>query len=229
MKRAGLAEPQAKIVFAFWAVCVHSQGRRTSTAESIEWIIEDQAFSPSYDLAPPQPPSTLAVFLPVDGQIIRRRKRLVLYKSFNTLWSKGKGGSERIQPFGHNYKITTCLWSSFYAETHSGGVVSEGQISHSTSIWTGAEAPCPTVLARVQAYSPAPSLVASTVSVRSWLLSSSSPSWYLHRKVGPEVGVLVRKLSQLSPLRSAKRVNPRYFIMLCGIRCELTGWGQTKP
>jgi hypothetical protein len=32
-----------------------------------------------------------------------------------------------------------------------------------------------------------------------------------------EAGVLIRKLSQLILLRSAKRANPRYFIMLCGI------------
>ncbi len=59
-----------------------------------------------------------------------------------------------------------------------------------------------------------------------------------------EAGVLVRKLSQLTPLSSAKRANPRYFIMFCGISCELAGrvhrpivdsestiagWGQTKP
>ncbi len=75
-------------------------------SKSIEWFIEDQAISPSYDLAP-QPPSSLplsyqqlvsscvsAVEL-TDGrggsgwgrsQIIRMRESLVLYKSFNTLW-----------------------------------------------------------------------------------------------------------------------------------------------
>ena len=66
-------------------------------------------------------------------------------------------------------------------------------------MWTGWEAPCPTVLASVQAYSPAEFLVASTVNVRSWLFSSSSPLWYLHMKLGHEVGVLVRKLSPLTP------------------------------
>jgi hypothetical protein len=39
----------------------------------------------------------------------------------------------------------------------------------------------------------------------------------------PEAGVLVRKLSQLTPLSSAKRANPRYFILLCGISSELAG------
>ncbi len=38
-----------------------------------------------------------------------------------------------------------------------------------------------------------------------------------------EAGVLVRKLSQLTPLSSAKRANPRYFITLCEISCELPG------
>ncbi len=35
----------------------------------------------------------------------------------------------------------------------------------------------------------------------------------------PEAEVLVRKLSQLTPLSSAKQATPRYFIMLCGISC----------
>ncbi len=34
--------------------------------------------------------------------------------------------------------------------------------------------------------------------------------------VGEQEGVLVRKLSQLTPLSKAKRANPRYFILLCG-------------
>jgi hypothetical protein len=38
-----------------------------------------------------------------------------------------------------------------------------------------------------------------------------------------EVGVLVRKLSQLTLLSSANRANPRYFILLCGISGELDG------
>jgi hypothetical protein len=162
--------------------------------------------------------------LPKLSSLIRRRKSLVLCKSFSTLWFKGKGGSERIQPFiqNNNLFVVPLLRSNSYRFNRR-GVGSEGQNSHSTSIWTGAEAPCPTVLASVQAYSPAESLVASTVNVRSWLLSISSPLWYLHRKLEPEVEVLVRKLSKLSPLSSAKRANPWYFIMLCGIRCDLTG------
>jgi hypothetical protein len=59
-----------------------------------------------------------------------------------------------------------------------------------------------------------------------------------------EAGVLVKKLSQLTPLSSAKRAKPKYFIMLCGISCELVSCvhrpivdsvstiaslGQTKP
>ncbi len=58
-----------------------------------------------------------------------------------------------------------------------------------------------------------------------------------------EAGVLVRKLSQLTPLGYAKQTNPGYFIKLCGSSCELAGcvhrpivdseattagWGQTK-
>ncbi len=38
-----------------------------------------------------------------------------------------------------------------------------------------------------------------------------------------EAGVLIRKLSQLLPLRWAKWANPRYFILPCGISCELAG------
>jgi hypothetical protein len=38
-----------------------------------------------------------------------------------------------------------------------------------------------------------------------------------------EAGVLVRKLSQLTSLSLAKRANPRYFIQLCGISCQLAG------
>jgi hypothetical protein len=72
-------------------------------AESIECFLEDQAFSPSFDLAPPPPLSSFSRQLarPAtheerqlatgrewgslgDGQIIRRES-LVLYKSFNTL------------------------------------------------------------------------------------------------------------------------------------------------
>ncbi len=78
-------------------------------AENIEWCIEEQAFSLSYDLAPPPPPpnlpsaTCLSFCLPVclrsslltgmgemgrgweRSQIIRRRISLVLCKSFNTL------------------------------------------------------------------------------------------------------------------------------------------------
>jgi hypothetical protein len=38
-----------------------------------------------------------------------------------------------------------------------------------------------------------------------------------------KMGVLVRKLSQVTLLSYAKRANPRYFIMLFGISCELAG------
>ncbi len=72
--------------------------RRDLPAESIKWfIIEDYYFSPSYSLAPSPPP------LPPFRQQVREMERgrgcmgekpnyttaniLVLYKSFNTLWS----------------------------------------------------------------------------------------------------------------------------------------------
>jgi len=74
--------------------------------KSIEWFIEDQAFSPSYDFATPLPSSSLippanclslSVLLCVTGraywrerggrsQIIRQRESLVLCKSLYTLW-----------------------------------------------------------------------------------------------------------------------------------------------
>jgi hypothetical protein len=41
-----------------------------------------------------------------------------------------------------------------------------------------------------------------------------------------EAGVLVRKLSQLTPLSEAEQANPRYFILLCGINCEFAGCGH---
>jgi hypothetical protein len=80
-----------------------------SAAWSTERFIEDQAFSPSYDLAPPLPPPpsasclSFSVFLCVAGRaywrerlermgrrrskIIRRLESLVLFNSFNTLSS----------------------------------------------------------------------------------------------------------------------------------------------
>ncbi len=43
------------------------------------------------------------------------------------------------------------------------------------------------------------------------------------RTHSPKARVLVRKLSQLTPLSKAKRANPRYCKLLCGISCELAG------
>ncbi len=75
---------------------------RVDDTESIEWSKEGQAFSLSYDLAPPPLPPPFA--RPVihrktkkerqlahergrgRSQIIREREHLVLYKSFNSLW-----------------------------------------------------------------------------------------------------------------------------------------------
>jgi hypothetical protein len=66
-------------------------------AKSTEWFIEDQSSSPTYALATPPPPLSPFRQHVVEGekggrgwgrsQIIRRRKRLVFYTSFNTLWS----------------------------------------------------------------------------------------------------------------------------------------------
>jgi hypothetical protein len=42
-------------------------------------------------------------------------------------------------------------------------------------------------------------------------------------KKSPEAGVLVRKLSKLTPLSEAKVAYPRYLIMLCEISFELAG------
>jgi hypothetical protein len=79
-------------------------------SESIEWFVEDHAFSPSHDLAPCPPPpafppvSKLSLFLSISvvagrlvmttekgmgwgrSQIIRRRDSQVRYKWFNTPW-----------------------------------------------------------------------------------------------------------------------------------------------
>ncbi len=80
-------------------------------AEGIEWFIEDQAFPPSYDLAPPMPAKCYPTLSSVsstghrtgrlrkrqlaDGRrreevamkpTIWRRESLVLYKLFHTLW-----------------------------------------------------------------------------------------------------------------------------------------------
>jgi hypothetical protein len=41
-----------------------------------------------------------------------------------------------------------------------------------------------------------------------------------------EAGVLVRNLRPLTPLSKAKQANPRCFILLCGISCELAGCVQ---
>ncbi len=59
------------------------------------------------------------------------------------------------------------------------------------------------------------------------LLVVKTPVSRQHVHRGPEAGVLVRKLSHLSPLSSAKRSNPKCFIMLCGISCELAGCVHT--
>ncbi len=83
-----------------------------SKSKSIEWFIEDQAFTPSYGLAPPPPHPTPSLVSKFDrphtgrlrkrdnlltgergkewgrSQIIRERENLALNKSFNTSWLK---------------------------------------------------------------------------------------------------------------------------------------------
>ncbi len=86
-----------------------------ATAESIEWFIENQAFSQSYDAAPPPPTPSPSPVTKLDrqhtgrlrkrdnwwkgegwrnrwtwNQIIRQRESLVLYKSFDILCSTGR-------------------------------------------------------------------------------------------------------------------------------------------
>ncbi len=82
----------------------HNHWKR-GISESIEWFIEDQDFSPTYDLTPHPPPPLpsascpyFSVFLCVAVRaywqvgggggsiIIRQRDGPVLYKSFNTFW-----------------------------------------------------------------------------------------------------------------------------------------------
>ncbi len=86
---------------------IQSRNYRTN---SIERFIEDQAFLPSYDLAPPKPSPPLSSVSKLNRlhtgrpkreeisygrwgrewgkrQIIWRRESLVLYKSWNTLWT----------------------------------------------------------------------------------------------------------------------------------------------
>ncbi len=99
--------------FALWltssgGLCyLHPNGNRVKP-ENIEWFIENQAFSRSFDLAPPHPlppfpVSKLSLFLTLPvycpssllmgegfgrSQIIRPLVGLFLYKSFNTIWVK---------------------------------------------------------------------------------------------------------------------------------------------
>jgi hypothetical protein len=88
-------------------------------SESIELFMEDQAFSPSCDLAPPTPPpysperrqtekEKQFQFTPGGGgeevgqnHFILRRESLVLFTSFNTLYKRGweMGGGVRSAIF----------------------------------------------------------------------------------------------------------------------------------
>ncbi len=100
------------------ALCVYHSTSGAGT-ESVELFTEDQAFSPSYYLALPPPLyrqqafslSQFSCVSPVEltqdrggegegkkSQIIRRRENLVLYESFNTLWTGGGGGGAENGP-----------------------------------------------------------------------------------------------------------------------------------
>jgi hypothetical protein len=90
-----------------WGAYNQRQRRTHQEPESIGCFIEDQAFSPPYDLAPPQPPfsrqqvvsltqsSCVSLVQLTDrrgcggvrSQILRRRESQALYKSFNTVLS----------------------------------------------------------------------------------------------------------------------------------------------
>jgi hypothetical protein len=76
-------------------------------------------------------------------------------------------------------------------------------------------------LVHVQTFNDDISLLLGTAS--SWKKFVTSHAGALGKRREAEAGVLVRKLSQLFPLNQAKGANPRYFIMLCGISCELAG------
>ncbi len=69
------------------------------TSESIEWFIHNQAFSPSYDLAPPPPPPPFPV-----------RKSCVSPVKVSDL----RGGEEP------NHTLTRLAWSSIYHSILSG-------------------------------------------------------------------------------------------------------------
>jgi hypothetical protein len=80
----------------------------TSVPESIEWVIDDQAFSPSYDLAPRPPPPTpspypfskLSLFLSLP--ICRRRSSL--------LTGEGGGGERGAKSYDSEHSEKA--WSS---------------------------------------------------------------------------------------------------------------------
>jgi len=86
------------IIYAHKYICSHNIFCEHIYQKSIEWFIEGQDFSPSYELAPPPLLSgsclSFSVFLFVGGRanwrkrggmslVIRRRESLVLYKSYN--------------------------------------------------------------------------------------------------------------------------------------------------
>jgi hypothetical protein len=51
------------------------------------------------------------------------------------------------------------------------------------------------------------------------LLAEAQILWFVkQKKIKPDVGVLDRKLSQLTPLRAAKLNG--LFMLLCGVSCE---------
>ncbi len=102
------------------------------STESIEWFKEDQAFSPSYTLAPPLPlyhqhvVSLSQVFLCFagraywrvrgepggggvggGGKVIRRRESLVLNKSPKTIWHWGTWRWNASFEYRHYYRYSS--------------------------------------------------------------------------------------------------------------------------
>jgi hypothetical protein len=59
------------------------------------------------------------------------------------------------------------------------------------------------------------------------ICDSGASSHYVGTVHSRDAGVLVSKLSQLTPLSKAKRDNPMYFMLLYGISCELAGCVRT--
>ncbi len=112
----------------YW--CFFVGGRRT---QSIEWFIEDHAFSQTYDLASCPSPHLSSVSMldqrytrrlrkrdnfqswdegrgKVRSQIVRPQESLILYKSFNTPWVPGWGESQGATCFSEFFVSARSNW-----------------------------------------------------------------------------------------------------------------------